>query len=112
MGVSAEQIALIYKARWQIEVFFRWIKQHLNIPTLFGTTENAVYGQLFSALIVFVLLKWLFDGAKREFPRHAELSFVRFARLLLLDRLPVEWMIRLQRLTALHYDSDSVTYSG
>lgn len=90
MGATAEQIALIYKARWQIEVFFRWIKQHLNIPTLFGTTENAVYGQLFSALIVFVLLKWLFDGAKREFPRHAELSFVRFTRLLLIGRLPVE----------------------
>lgn len=111
MGVTAEQIALIYKARWQIEVFFRWIKQHLNIPTLFGTTENAVYGQLFSALIVFVLLKWLFDGAKREFPRHAELSFVRFARLLLLD-LPVEWMIRLHRLISLNYGSYSVTYSG
>ncbi|WP_176706345.1 IS4 family transposase [Paenibacillus hemerocallicola] len=59
LGITAEQIALIYKARWQIEVFFRWIKQHLNIPTLFGTTENAVYGQLFCALIVFVLLKWL-----------------------------------------------------
>ncbi|WP_375377904.1 hypothetical protein [Paenibacillus sp. MZ04-78.2] len=38
------------------QVFFRWIKQHLNIPTLFGTTENAVYGQLFAALMVYVLL--------------------------------------------------------
>ncbi|WP_269079205.1 transposase [Paenibacillus durus] len=35
----------MYKVRWQIEVFFRWIKQHLNIPTLFDTTQNAVYGQ-------------------------------------------------------------------
>lgn len=42
MCVTAEQIDLINKARWQIEVFFRWIKQYLNIPTLFGTTENAV----------------------------------------------------------------------
>lgn len=112
MGVTVEQIALMYKARWQIEVFFRWIKQHLNIPTLFGTTENAVYGQLFSALIVFVLLKWLFDGAKREFPRHAELSFVRFTRLLLLGRLPVEWMIRIDRLIMLDFGTNSVTYSG
>ncbi|UQZ86373.1 Transposase DDE domain protein [Paenibacillus konkukensis] len=111
LGITAEQIALIYKARWQIEVFFRWIKQHLNIPTLFGTTENAVYGQLFSALIVFVLLKWLFDGTKHGFPRHANLSFVRFARLLLLDRLPVEWMIRLHRLIV-DYGSILVTYSG
>ncbi|NHN32814.1 transposase [Paenibacillus agricola] len=39
MQVTAEQIAQMYKARWQIEVFFRWIKQHLNIPTLFGTSS-------------------------------------------------------------------------
>src|SRR5690242_2236879 len=45
MHVTAEQIAQMYKARWQIEVFFRWIKQHMNLTTLFGTTENAVYGQ-------------------------------------------------------------------
>lgn len=112
MGLAAEQIALIYKARWQIEVFFRWIKQHLNIPTLFGTTENAVYGQLFSALIVFVLLKWLFDGAKQTIPRHADFSFVRFARLLLLNQLPVEWSIRIQHLITLEFGSISVTYSG
>ncbi|OMD37990.1 IS4 family transposase [Paenibacillus odorifer] len=40
MQVTTEQIAQMYKARWQIEVFFRWIKQQLNIPTLFGTTGN------------------------------------------------------------------------
>ncbi|UQZ83949.1 Transposase DDE domain protein [Paenibacillus konkukensis] len=105
LGVTAEQIALIYKARWQIEVFFRWIKQHVNVPTLFGTTENAIYGQLFSALIVFVLLKWLFDGAKLAFPRHAILSFVRFARLLLLGELPVEWSIRIDRMVNLRCGS-------
>ncbi|MBE0340413.1 IS4/IS5 family transposase [Paenibacillus sp. 28ISP30-2] len=40
MHITAEEIALMYRARWQIELFFRWIKQHLNIPTLFGTTEK------------------------------------------------------------------------
>ncbi|MET3211205.1 UNVERIFIED_CONTAM: hypothetical protein ABIC26_004172 [Paenibacillus sp. PvR008] len=102
----------MYKARWQIEVFFRWIKQHLNIPTLFGTTENAVYGQLFSALIVFVLLKWLFDGAKHTLPLHAKLSFVRFTRLLLCDGLPVEWMIRIHRMIHFDYQPIKLTYSG
>ncbi|MGO4546644.1 IS4 family transposase [Paenibacillus sp. 2TAB23] len=58
---SAENIAAMYKKRWQIEVFFRWIKQHLNVPQLFGTTPNAVYGQLYTALLVYVLLKLLFD---------------------------------------------------
>lgn len=112
MGITAEQIALIYKARWQIEVFFRWIKQHLNIPTLFGTTENAVYGQLFSALIVFVLLKWLFDGANHALPRHAELSFVRFTRLLLQDELPIEWIIGISRLIRCNFAPIPFTIPG
>jgi IS4 transposase len=98
MQITAEQITQIYKARWQIEVFFRWIKQHLNVPTLFGTTENAVYGQLFAALIVYVLLKWLYDGANSRLPRHVVLSFVQFSRFLALGLLPVEWQIRLKLL--------------
>jgi hypothetical protein len=64
LHVSAEQIAAIYKARWGIEVFFRWVKQHLNVSTLFGTTENAVYGQLFAALLAYVLLQWLHNSTK------------------------------------------------
>ncbi|MCP3763641.1 IS4 family transposase [Domibacillus sp. A3M-37] len=57
-NVAAEVVADMYKARWAIESFFRWIKQNLNVPVLFGTTENAVYNQLFAALIAYVLLKW------------------------------------------------------
>ncbi|MCY9593234.1 hypothetical protein PC41400_13805 [Paenibacillus chitinolyticus] len=52
LGTSPEQIADMYKAHWKIELFFRWIHQHLNVPTLFGTSENAVYGQLYVALVV------------------------------------------------------------
>lgn len=40
--VTAEEIACMYKARWGIESFFRWIKQNLNVPKLFGQTPNAV----------------------------------------------------------------------
>ncbi|WP_311764974.1 IS4 family transposase [Paenibacillus agricola] len=87
MQVTAEQIAQMYKARWQIEVFFHWIKQHLNIPTLFGTTENAVYGQLFRAtLMVYVLLKCLFDASNATIPLYTKLSFIQFSRLLVLNR--------------------------
>nr|WP_262384703.1 transposase [Paenibacillus terrae] len=91
MHITAEEIALMYKARWQIELFFRRIKQHLNIPTRFGTTENAVYGQLFSALIVYVLLKTMYDRVGLRVPKHEALEFVRFARLLLLCKLPARW---------------------
>ncbi|CAG7653460.1 IS4 family transposase IS5377 [Paenibacillus solanacearum] len=107
MHVTAEQIAQIYKARWQIEVFFRWIKQHMNLTTLFGTTENAVYGQLFSALMVYVLLKWSFDALSLKMPRHARLSFVQFSRLFGLCKLPIEWVVRLNRL--LQYASGRMT---
>jgi hypothetical protein len=62
----------------------------LNIPTLFGTTQNAVYGQLFCVLIVHVLFKWLFDAAQTTWPKHAILSFARFSRLFLLHKLPDE----------------------
>lgn len=98
MQVTAEQIAEMYKARWQIEVFFRWIKQHLNIPTLFGTTENAVYGQLFTALIVYVLLKWLFDTTTSAVSKHVPLSFARFTRLFSLHLLPTEWKVTIQQI--------------
>lgn len=42
MELVAEQIALLYKNRWQIELFFKWIKQHLKIKSFWGTSENAV----------------------------------------------------------------------
>ncbi len=98
MQVAAEQVAQMYKDRWQIEVFFRWIKQHLNIPTLFGTTENAVYGQLFGALMVYVLLKWMLDATNPTLPRHATLSFARLSRLFALCRLSIEWLVRIQHI--------------
>lgn len=102
MQVTAEQIAQIYKTRWQIEVFFRWIKQHLNIPTLFGTTENAVYGQLFVALIVYVLLKWLFDTTNSVVANHAIFSFARFTRLFNLKLPPVEWDVAIQQIIEIY----------
>ena len=93
--ISAEHVAAIYKARWEIELFFRWIKQHLNIPTLFGTSENAVFGKLYCALIVYVLLKVLFVLGSSTIPKHARLTFIQFSRLLLLQRLPAIWMVKL-----------------
>lgn len=92
---SAEGIAEIYKKRWQIEVFFRWIKQHLNIPRLFGTTPNAVYGQLYTALLIYVLLKFLFEQGNATVHFSAKLTFADFDRLFTLQTLPLEWRIYL-----------------
>lgn len=55
--LTAEDIAQIYRLRWTIETFFKWIKQHLRIKKFFGTSFNAVLIQIYSALILFCLLK-------------------------------------------------------
>lgn len=57
--LSAANIAEIYKRRWDIETFFRWIKQNLKIKTFLGTSKNAVLTQIWVAMIYFLLLKWL-----------------------------------------------------
>ena len=53
--LSAETIAAIYKQRWQVELFFKWIKQHLRIKRFYGTSENAVKTQIWTAVCVYVL---------------------------------------------------------
>ena len=55
-ALPALTIALIYKCRWQVELFFKWIKQHLRIKTFFGTSENAVKTQIWIALSAYVLV--------------------------------------------------------
>src|SRR3972149_535518 len=55
-SLPPESIALLYKQRWQVELFFRWIKQHLRIKASFGTSENAVKTQVWIAISVYVLV--------------------------------------------------------
>jgi hypothetical protein len=57
--LSAKEIADIYKARWEIELFFKWIKQNLKIKTFFGTSENAVRIQIWCALCVYLMVAYL-----------------------------------------------------
>lgn len=54
--LPAMTIAELYRCRWQIELFFKWIKQHLRIKTFYGTTENAVKTQIWIAVSVYVLI--------------------------------------------------------
>lgn len=54
--LTAEQIAMLYKNRWQIELFFKWIKQHLKVKSFWGTSENAVRIQIYSAIIAYCLV--------------------------------------------------------
>ena len=58
-GLSAKTIAEIYKSRWQIELFFKWIKQNLKVKSFVGTSRNAVMTQIWIAMCVYLLLSYI-----------------------------------------------------
>jgi putative transposase len=65
--LAASTIAAIYKARWQIEAFFKWLKQNLKIKTFLGTSKNAVMTQIWVAMIYYLLLAYLKYQTKCRF---------------------------------------------
>jgi IS4 transposase len=64
MKFGSTTIANIYKERWQIELFFKALKQNLRVKTFVGTSENALRIQIWTALIAILLLKWLHHLSK------------------------------------------------
>ncbi len=83
LHASAQQIADLYKRRWAIELFFRWVKQTLKIGHFFGTSENAVRLQIVTALIAFVLLRLAHDANRIV---NSPLIFARLVRANLMHR--------------------------
>jgi hypothetical protein len=69
VSLSAKTIADIYKSRWDIELFFKWIKQNLKITTFLGTSENAVRIQIWTSLMVYVLCEYMRFITKSTFSR-------------------------------------------
>ncbi len=83
LTASAQEIADLYKRRWAIELFFRWVKQTLRIGHFLGTSENAVRTQIIVALIAFVLLRLAHEAnGSVESP----LAFARLIRANLMER--------------------------
>ena len=66
MELTAQQVANLYKSRWQIELFFKWLKQHLKIKKFWGTTENAVRIQIYSAICAYCLVAIVQHDMKLE----------------------------------------------
>uniref|UniRef100_A0A1S7LHP4 Transposase n=1 Tax=Magnetococcus massalia (strain MO-1) TaxID=451514 RepID=A0A1S7LHP4_MAGMO len=64
--LPALTIAQLYRSRWQVELFFKWIKQHLRIKSFFGTSENAVKTQIWIAISVYVLVAIIKKKLKLE----------------------------------------------
>src|SRR5438309_2979219 len=86
LKASAQEIADLYKRRWAIELFFRWVKQTLKIGHFFGTSENAVRIQIAVALIAFLLLRLAHDANKIV---ASPLTFARLIRANLMHRRPI-----------------------
>jgi hypothetical protein len=88
--LSAQQIALLYKQRWQIELFFKWIKQHLKVKTFWGTTENAVRIQIKIAIITYCLVSII---AKELKINRSIYEILQILSASLLDKTPVNELL-------------------
>ena len=90
LDASAQEIADLYKRRWAIELFFRWVKQTLKISRFLGTSENAVRIQIAVALIAFLLLRLAQATQKRV---KSPLAFARLVRINLLHRRRIDRLL-------------------
>ena len=64
--LAAKDVAMLYKYRWKVELFFKWIKQHLKIKSFWGTSANAVKTQVFIAIITYTLVAIIKSQLKTE----------------------------------------------
>lgn len=79
MTRSAAAIAALYKARWQIELLFRWIKQHLELSRFLGNNQNAIQLQIIAAMIAYLLLRLAARSHALELPALRLAELVRSA---------------------------------
>jgi hypothetical protein len=79
--ITALQIALLYKHRWKIELFFKWIKQHLKIQSFWGHSENAVKVQVYVAIITFVNVAIVKQKLKTELTQYQILQILSLTLL-------------------------------
>jgi len=84
--IPAQTVADLYRYRWQVELFFKWIKQHLRIKAFFGTTENAVKSQIWIAISVYVLVAII----KKQLKLETELyTILQILSLTLFEKTPL-----------------------
>jgi len=89
-------IAQLYKCRWQVELFFKWIKQHLRIKTFYGTSENAVRIQVWTAISVYVLVAIV----KKRLHLSASLyTILQILSLSLFEKMPILQVLSQQPLS-------------
>jgi len=91
LDASAQEIADLYKRRWAIELFFRWVKQTLKITRFLGTSENAVRIQIAVALIAFLILR-LAQATQKTV--HSPIAFARLVRANLMLRRRIDQLLK------------------
>lgn len=88
--LSAIEIAILYKNRWQVELFFKWIKQHLKVKSFWGHTPNAVKTQLYCAIIAYCLVAII--GKELKISR-STYEILQILGISLLDKTPVKELL-------------------
>jgi len=86
MELTALQIADFYKNRWHIELFFKWLKQHLKIKKFWGTTENAVRIQISTAIIAYCLMSIIQHNMELK---RSTYEFLQILSISLTDKTPL-----------------------
>lgn len=102
--LPALTITQLYRCRWQIEIFFRWIKQHLRIKAFYGTSENAVKTQIWTAICTYVLVAIL---KKRLGIEHSLYTILQILSVTVFEKTPIE-----QALSAATYSATDADISN
>jgi len=85
--LDATMIGALYKQRWQVELFFKWIKQHLKIKSFFGTSRNAVHTQIWIAVSVYVLIAII---KKRVNSKHSLYTLLQKLSVCVFEKIPIQ----------------------
>jgi len=106
-SLPALTICSLYKARWQVEIFFKWIKQHLRIKRFYGTSQNAVKTQIWIAVIVYVLIAII---KKRLNLEESLYTLLQILSVTIFEKMPLQQALQgddyLQNLTKIQNQLD------
>ncbi len=102
--LPALTIAQLYRCRWQVELFFKWIKQHLRIKKFYGTTENAVKTQIWIAISVYVLVAIVKKRLKTEASLY---TILQILSLTLFEKTPLDQLLKNTENYITEYENDN-----
>ena len=89
--ISAKHVALLYKNRWQVELFYKWIKQHLHVKSFWGVTENAVRIQIYSAITAYCFVAIVEHDLRLN---RSTFDVLRILSMSLFDKTPIRELFK------------------